>query len=291
LAGNISRQAKGIFNERVGRINKHKESGKTKIGPKVLLLDIETAPILARVWKMFDENIGLEQIEKDWHILSWAAKWLNDPPSKIIYQDQRHAENIEDDSHLLKEIWNLIDAADIVITQNGVSFDMKKLNARFIMNGMKPPSSYKNIDTKLIAKSKFAFTSNKLEYMTDKLCKKYKKLKHNKYPGFSLWSEVLKGNMSAWKEMEKYNKFDVLSLEELWKKLAPWDSTINFSVYTDTKDHVCSCGSKKFKRDGLAYTSTGTFQRYACLECGSRWQSRENLLSKEKRKSLLSGTK
>jgi hypothetical protein len=243
------------------------------------------------VWKLFDENVGLEQIEKDWHILSWAAKWLNDPPSKVMYQDQRNAPNIEDDKELLQKIWHLIDEADIVITQNGVSFDMKKLNARFLINGMQPPSSYKNIDTKLIAKSKFCFTSNKLEYMTDKLCKKYKKLKHGKFSGYSLWGEVLKGNMAAWKEMEKYNKYDVLSLEELYKKLAPWDSNINFSIYYDAEEHVCSCGSKRFKKNAFAYTSTGKFQRYKCLKCGARWQSRDNMLSCKKRKSLLSGVK
>ena len=50
----------------------------------------------------------------------------------------------------------------------------------------------------LIAKECFGFTSNKLEYMTDKLCKKYKKLKHGKYAGFELWKECLHGNMDAW---------------------------------------------------------------------------------------------
>jgi hypothetical protein len=54
-------------------------------GPKVLFIDIETAPILARVWNIWEENIGLNQIEMDWSILAFAAKWLGDPDNQIIY--------------------------------------------------------------------------------------------------------------------------------------------------------------------------------------------------------------
>lgn len=96
----------------------------------------------------------------------------------------------------------MLDEADIVITQNGRKFDQKKLNARFILNGFKPPSSYKHIDTLVIARKHFGFTSNKLKYMTDKLCTKYKKLDHSKFPGMELWRECLKGNSEAWTEME-----------------------------------------------------------------------------------------
>ena len=59
---------------------------------------------------------------------------------------------------------------------NRKAVDNKKLNARFMLNGMQPPSSFRNIDTKILAKRYFGFTSNKLAYLTDKLCKKYKKL-------------------------------------------------------------------------------------------------------------------
>lgn len=257
-----------------------------KTGPKILVFDIETSPILGYVWGLWDQNVALNQIHSDWHVLSWSAKWLGDPPSKTMYADSRNNKNLEDDSKLLKGIWALLDEADVVITQNGISFDQKKLNARFVLNGMKPPSSFKHIDTLRLAKKHFAFTSNKLEYMTDKLNKKYKKLKHAKFAGFSLWKECLAGNQDAWKEMEKYNRYDVLALEELYNTLIAWEKNVNFDVYRDDEDHVCTCGSTSFKRNGYAYTATGKFQRYACLSCGKEHRSKENLLTKEKKKSL-----
>lgn len=259
---------------------------KSKKGPRILIFDIETAPMIVYAWGLWDQNIALNQIKDDWHVLSWAAKWLDDGPTKVMYQDQRNAKNIQDDKKLLEGIHKLLDEADVVITQNGISFDSKKLNARFIMNGMQPPSSYKHIDTLRIARKHFAFTSNKLEYMTDKLCTKYKKLQHGKFPGFSMWKACLAGNKAAWKEMEKYNKYDVLSLEELYHKLSAWEKTINFDAYTDDLTHTCSCGHKQFRNKGYAYTSAGKFHRYQCLKCGKESRGKENLLIKEKRKSM-----
>jgi len=252
--------------------------------PKVLLFDVETAPVLGYVWGLFDQNVGLNQLYKDWHLLSYSAKWLGE--KEVFYKDQRNVKNIEDDSKLLKGIWKLLDSADIVITQNGKRFDSKKLNARFIHNGFQPPSSYKHIDTLQIAKKYFGFTSNKLEYMTNLLCVKYKKLTHKKFPGFELWKQCLANNIDAWKEMEVYNKHDVLSLEELFNKLKPWDNSINFDLYNDEPVNTCKCGDANFHKRGFAYTSVAKYQKYRCKSCGAETRGRKNLFSKEKKESL-----
>lgn len=261
---------------------------KKSSGPKVLVYDIETAPILGYVWQLWDQNVGLNQIKADWYVLSWGAKWLGS--DKIMYMDQRGTKNVEDDRKILEGIWKLLDEADIVVTQNGKKFDQKKLNARFILNGMKPPSSYKHIDTLQLAKKHFGFTSNKLEYMADKINIKYKKLKHETYSGFELWKQCLAGNIKAWKEMERYNKHDVLSLEELYTKLIPWDSTINFNMYNAEISFKCRCGSEDFQRNGYHYTSSGKFQRFSCKTCGAETRDKKNLFDKDKRESLRATT-
>ena len=254
---------------------------------KVLVLDIETCPMLGYVWSLWDNNIALNQLKGDWYILSFAAKWLHDSPDNVIYYDQRNAKNIEDDTILLTKLWKLLDEADCVLTQNGQRFDIPKINARFIQNGFQPPSSYRHIDTMRIAKSVFGFTSNKLEYMTDKLCKKYKKLKHAKFSGFELWKECLAGNPDAWNEMEEYNKMDILSLEELYFILVPWAPAINFNVFREDQEFHCNaCGSLEHKKNGFKYSNLGKYQKYKCSDCGAESVSRENLLTKEKRKSL-----
>ncbi len=255
---------------------------------KVLVYDIETAPILGYVWQLWDQNVGLNQIKSDWYVLSWGAKWLGS--NKVMYMDQRNSKNIENDKDLLKGIWRLLDEADIVITQNGKQFDQKKLNARFVLNGMQPPSSYRHIDTLQLARRHFGFTSNKLEYMADKLNVKYKKLKHETYSGFELWKQCLAGNLKAWKEMERYNKHDVLSLEELYTKLIPWDSSINFNVYHDDLTAGCTCGSWNLSENGYHFTNTGKYQRWKCNDCGAETRDKKNLFDKDKRQSLRAST-
>jgi len=45
-------------------------------GPKIVVLDIETSPIVAYVWSLFKVNIGLNQIVTEWSILSYCLKEL-----------------------------------------------------------------------------------------------------------------------------------------------------------------------------------------------------------------------
>lgn len=229
--------------------------------PKILFTDIETAPIEAYVWGTYDQNVSNNMIKKDWTILSWAAKWQG--KKTVMYQDVQN----QSEREMLEGIWKLLDEADIIVTQNGKSFDAKKLNARFIAHKFTPPSSYQHIDTLRLAKKHFAFTSNKLEYMTEKFNVKYKKLKHKKFPGFELWDECLKGNKAAWKEMKKYNQYDVLALEELYNTLIAWEPNKNLLAFYG--DLVCSCGSKKFSKWGFRYTTKGRYQRLKCNGCGA----------------------
>lgn len=245
----------------------------------ILLYDIEISPVLGHVWALWDQNVGLNQINKDWHLLSWSAKWFGE--KEIMYADQRKKKDIENDKAILKELWKLLDKADIVITQNGIKFDTKKVNARFIYHGMQPPSSYRQIDTYRIAKKYFGFTSNKLEYLAKHLKVNHKKLTVRKFDGFELWKQCLAGNQAAWREMEKYNKRDVIVLEEVYKRLIPWDNSINFSIYFNGPD-VCSCGSRDWKKNGWKYTNLGKYQRYKCLKCGSEKRSGTNEIKNTK---------
>jgi DNA polymerase elongation subunit (family B) len=222
--------------------------------PKTLTFDIETFPIIAYIWQLGEQRVNLDQIKEDWKVASFAAKWLEE--KTVIYHDTRKMSEQE----MLKIIWKLLDEADVVITQNGKKFDSRKLNARFIEYGMQPPSPYKHWDTYRVADTVADFTSHKLEYLTEKLCVKYKKLKHKKFPGLSLWKECLKGNVEAWNEMKKYNIHDVLSTEELYTKIQAWAPASTPSVH-----HPCP--SRYALKWGTRSNHSGTFQIYKCKKC------------------------
>lgn len=252
---------------------------------KVLLLDVETAPMYAMIWSLrHNDYIPPSRITKDWFVLSWAAKWLDE--DVMFYMDQRDEPHLDNDRKILDGIWKLLDEADLIVTQNGKKFDEKKLNARFVIHGMHPPSSYKHQDTKQIASKNFAFSSNSLEYLSGILNTTYKKLKHKKFPGDDLWKECLNRNPEAWEEMELYNKHDVLALEELYKRLRPWDSTINPNLYHDGLNTICVCGSTSHRKNGYHLTNAGRFDRYQCKECGFQWREKQNNFEAMKRLTL-----
>ena len=261
--------------------------------PWILVYDLETSPILGWVWSLWENNLSLQQIEKDWEILSFSAKWYQNPETKevygphnkIVYMDQRNNKTIKNDKKMLQVLRDMVDDSDVILTQNGVSFDNRKLAAKLFEAGIAPPSPSRQIDTKQIASSSFMFTSNKLEYLTEKFNVKFKKIKNS---GFTLWTRCMAGDLTAWKEMEKYNKYDILSLEELHHKMSPWNKKpINFGVYNNEEGPMCSCGNRQLQRRGYAHTNTGRFQRYQCTECGQWHTGKKNMLTKEKRASLL----
>ena len=255
--------------------------------PKILVLDIETKPMKVWSWGIWDQNIALDMIIEDWSVLSWAAKWVGS--EEVIYQDLSGNSDYTDDKIIIKGIWELLNQADVIVTQNGARFDEKKLNTKFEEHGFGPPTPFKHIDTLKIKKKYLALTSNKLEFSTGKFNEKYTKLKHKKFPGMSLWLECLKGNQEAWAEMKEYNIHDVLSLEELYMRLKKWDKTINYGVYTGEKFSCPTCGNVDLeeRESSFNFTKTGKFQNYFCKACGSHSSGKDNLLDKNLRKAFL----
>lgn len=191
---------------------------------KVLVFDIETAPLEVFCWGLWQQNISLDMVIEDCSIISWSAKWLG--KKEVMYSDVRGQKNLRNDKRIVKELWKLLNEADMVLTQNGRAFDVKIFNARLVKYDIPEPSAFENIDTLKIARQNFKFISNKLAYMTGNLCTDNVKSGHKKFPGFLLWKECMKDNLEAWNEMKSYNKMDVLSLEELYlKKLKKWDKS------------------------------------------------------------------
>lgn len=255
-------------------------------GPRIKTADIETSPIVAYVWGLWKVNVGLNQIVRDWSILSYAFKDLGKP--RVRYADTSKEADPRDDSKLLLKLHAELSDCDILITQNGKAFDVKKINARFIEAGLPPVAPYKIIDTLLIAKDVAKFTSNKLEWLS-KILTGQPKETHAEFPGMELWVECLKGNKRAWRVMKKYNIQDVVADEEVYLKLRPYmvGHPNVAAYYDDDKTRCPRCASVNVTPIGQAYTQTGEYTRYQCGDCGGFARSRYTQNSKAKRQSLL----
>lgn len=256
---------------------------------RIATLDIETAPILAYVWGLFKQFVGLNQIVQDWSILSFSHKWLGE---KKVYHSNtggRGVDKVRDDTELMHLLWAILDEADIIIAQNGVKFDIKKINARFIQLGLPPPTPYRVVDTLLEARKIASFTSGKLAWLSEVLTDTPKST-HKNFPGFELWTACLADNPLAWKEMKKYNDIDIVATEGVYLKLRPYMiGHPNVAAYNDDVTPQCpKCGSAKLQKRGLALTQTGSYHRYKCMDCGGWGRDRYTNNTLEKRQSLLS---
>lgn len=225
--------------------------------PKILLLDIETAPATAYVWGLFDENIPLERLITPGRIICWAAKW---------YRGEMHAaDERKGRVAMLKPLHTLLSDADAVVTYNGDRFDIPKINGEFLCNGMAPVQPTPSIDLYRSAKQ-LGYQSNKLQFVSEHLGIGQKL----DTGGFKTWRGVMEGDAKCWAKMIRYNKQDVVLLEKLYKVIRPYIKT-HPALYVG--HGACpACGSKKLHRRGERVTRVFAIERIHCPDCNS-WSS------------------
>lgn len=248
-------------------------------GLKTLLLDIETAPNVAHVWGLWQQNVGLNQILASGYVMCWAAKWYG---KRGVMFDSMHASTPK---KMLRGVHKLLDEADVVVHYNGTKFDIPTLNKEFVMYEFKPPAPYKQVDLYVTAQKQFRFPSNKLEYIAKALGLGEK----TRHEGHELWVRCMAGDEAAWKRMEAYNKNDVELLEPLYDRMAPWVRTHpNHGLYDEPGVPVCpTCGSTKLQRRGFARTQVNKYARYQCVSCGTWSRGGTTELPKEDRQLIL----
>jgi hypothetical protein len=234
---------------------------------RCLIYDIETAPIIGTVWGKWEQNL-IWSIQ-DWYILGFSWRWLGErkkTQSAFMHTYKLYKKDPTSDYEIVKKLHELFDEADIVVAHNGNSFDQKKAQARMIIHGFDPPSPYQQIDTKLVAKRNFNFTSNKLDDLGTYFGYG-NKMKTDK----DLWRKCMAGDLKAWDYMQRYCDRDVELLEKIYLKMRAWDKQHPNLANIENKPDLCpKCGSDKgMMGQGQIYTKTGVFQRVQCKACGS----------------------
>lgn len=240
--------------------------------PKITLLDVETSPILGLSWGVYDQT--LLKVIRPSQIMSIAWKQLGSNESNVrcIADYSDYIKGQLDDKSLIQDVWSILDSSDVIIGQNSDKFDLPKINARFVIHNLPPPSSYKTVDTLKIAKKFFRFDSNKLDDLCNYLGLKGK-VSHG---GFSLWERCIEGDPKAWEKMKEYNLQDVFALEDVYLKLRPYATTHpDISLLTESTNagYNCpTCLSTNVQKRGFSFTKFFRKQRYQCMECNS-WSS------------------
>lgn len=234
---------------------------------KILLYDIETSPLITYAWQIYEAD-AIEVIE-DTQILCFAYKWLDTKTIKVIGQDdfKSYKPGVNNDINVVKALRDLFDEADVVIAHNGDQFDQKICQARMMIHGLKPPSPYKQIDTKKVAKRYGRFTSNKLDHLN----KGFGYSGKIETGGFATWKGCMAGVKSSWNKMKRYNKMDVRELELLYLHMRPWIQNHPNRAALDENPIACpNCGEGPLKVSKTRRLAGSMLKvQYQCRACGS----------------------
>jgi hypothetical protein len=263
--------------------------------PKVLILDIETAPLEVYSWTYWPNFIDpISQVvknkdgsPKDWSILTWAAKWLFE---SHVYSGQvtlAEAKKRKDKS-LIKPLWDLFEEADVIIAHNGDKFDIRRCAWRFKINGLGPPSPFQTIDTLKVAKKAFGTPSYKQDYLNRSLG-----LRRKIETDFELWERCVNGDQTGLDEMLLYNIGDVAGLEDLYLEIRAWvRGPVNLSMYGENHQKQChNCLSVELKMLNKPYTTpAGQYESYRCLRCGAIGRERYMAKTLKQRKNSILAT-
>ena len=240
------------------------------MGPKLLFLDIETAPILMTSWSMRPPYAGAVWVERDTFILMFSYKWAHEKTVKVVCLPDfpRYKRSKHDDKDLCAVLHALLDSADIVAAHN-IAFDIPKINSRLIVNGLKPPSPYKQLCTLKAARRSFKFDSHKLDNVS-----RYLGL-GRKIPntGAALWRGCVEGDPKSWRTMARYAKQDTVLLSKVYDEIKPWmPNHPKMTLYNDG-DGCPTCESTNIQRRGSMVKLNSKKARYHCQDCGA-WHSR-----------------
>jgi DNA polymerase elongation subunit (family B) len=268
---------------------RNQQTEKIQTSARILILDIETSPIRAYVWAAWKQNVNPVQIDTDWFILTWAAKWLFE--DKVYSGGVTPKEAVkQDDSRIMKGLWTLLNEADIVIAHNGQDFDIPKINTRFLLHGMMPPLPYIVIDTLKHIRKQFGFTHNKLDYV-NQLLNLPRKVSHD---GFEMWDQCYRGNKEALDKMLEYNVGDVRILEDTYLRIRPWikpHPSLSLHILDEHQSCCPSCGSTKLQEQGKQYhTTANVYELLRCENCGATSRKRLSSITIKERRHLVLST-
>ncbi len=229
--------------------------------------DIEMAPAVVHSWGLFQQDHGINQVMDQPYMLSFAWRWYG---SKTVIFKSVHHDGKEE---MVKALYELFNEADAIVSWNGAGFDTPHANREFLALGLTPPAAPKEIDLMRVARSKFRFLSNKLDYVSQYLGIGKKKTTG----GHELWVACMNGDEAAWRKMRTYNKQDVNLLVDIYEYFKPWiKNHPNINLYEDTNG-CPTCGSENFQKRGRARTGVSVYQRYQCQDCGAWFKSGKSL--------------
>ena len=228
-----------------------------------LFFDIEVSFNLGMFWTSgFKISLGPENIIKERAIICICYKWEDEKEVGWLTWDAKQC-----DKRMLEKFVKIANSADELVGHNGDKFDLAWIRTRCLYHGIGMFPNYTTIDTLKIARSKFKFNSNKLNYIA-----KFLGIGQKIHTDFDLWKRiVLNKDKVAMDKMVRYCKMDVILLEKVYKQLSTHiaPKTHYGVIFGQDRGNCPECGSNDLIRHLQRINASGIKKIvYQCKTCG-----------------------
>ena len=228
-----------------------------------LYFDIEVSANVGLFWQSgFKLQIGTENIIKERAIICICYKWEDDKDVYYLQWDKNQC-----DKKLLQEFISVANEADELVGHNGDKFDLSWIRTRCLLHKIDMFPTYNTIDTLKIARSKFRFNSNRLDYIG-----KFLGLGQKNHTNFDLWKDImLKNCTKSMKIMIDYCIQDVVLLEKVHKALNNHiPAKTHYGVIFGGDRGSCpECGSDEVIKNNRRVMASGLVKiQMKCKNCG-----------------------
>ena len=230
---------------------------------KRLYFDIEVSANVGLFWQSgFKLNIGTENIIKERAVICICYKWEEDKDVYYLHWDKKQC-----DKKLLQDFIKVANDADELVGHNGDKFDLPWIRTRCLLHRIEMFPTYITIDTLKVARSKFKFNSNRLDYIG-----KFLGLGQKLHTDFDLWKNImLKNDKVALNKMIDYCIQDVILLEKVHKELSLHiPAKTHYGVIFGGERASCpECGSDDLVRNNKRVSASGLVKvQLRCNTCG-----------------------
>jgi len=228
-----------------------------------LYFDIEVSANVGLFWQSgYKIQIGTENIIKERAVICICYKWEDDKDVYYLQWDKNQC-----DKNLLKEFISVANEADELVGHNGDKFDLSWIRTRCLLHKIDMFPTYNTIDTLKIARSKFRFNSNRLDYIG-----KFLGLGQKNHTNFDLWKDImLKNCTKSMNIMIDYCIQDVVLLEKVHKALNNHiPAKTHYGVIFGGDRSSCpECGSDEIVKNNRRVMASGLVKiQMKCKNCG-----------------------
>ena len=227
-----------------------------------LYFDLECSPNIGFFWTAgYKLNISTESIIKERAIICICYKWEDEKETHSVYWDSK-----QNDKKLLIEFIKVANQANELVGHNGDKFDLAWIRTRCLFHRIEMFPTYVTIDTLKVARSKFKFNSNKLNYIAQ-----YLGIGEKIHTEYNLWKEIVLNKCKvSMDKMIKYCIQDVILLEKVHKELNHHipAKTHYGVVFGQDRGSCPECGSDELIQNNKVVTASGlTRIQYKCKVC------------------------